>query len=366
MFYFILLLILICIEYFAISLCTENDEKRDNIFLFLSFVQCVLFLGCRSDVIPDTETYFNIYRTIGRQRLDMIFDVVDFEKGYIIFNKIIYNFFGDNRIAFFSSCAFLCCLPVFFLTKKLDTNKLLPILIWCIFNGLNTALINVRQSMAIGIVLLSYYTIVRKKFILSFFIILLAANFHISAIFLLIVFPMYYISLKIKLSVKTIFISILLFIPIFIFSDQIFKFMLENTIDMYYSYTDYHLHNTLGAYIYIFITSAIFIISWLIYNKNKNILIPIKFIEWKLCLYLLLVGILFYVLSIKNGLNRMALYFVSVYIFIIPQGFKIVSSDKNIRAIILIILFFCFAIAIAGMFFLPSSFAIGNYQTVFE
>ena len=364
--YFIFLIILICIEYFAISFCTKNDETRDNIFLLLSFVQCVLFLGCRSDVIPDTETYFNFYRTIGRQRLDMIFNVVDFEKGYIIFNRIIYTMFGDNRVAFFSSCAILCCLPVFLFIKKLDTNKLLSVIIWCAFNGLNTALINIRQSMAIGIVLLSYYAIVRKNFILSFFLILLAANFHISAIFLFIIFPLYFVSQKIELSIRNILLFIPIFTIVFIFSDQIFNFLLENTIDSYYLYASNYGKNILGAYIYTGIVALIFFISWIIYKVNIKSFDKNSSKIWSFHLYLLLIGLLFYAISIKNASNRMALYFVSIYIFIIPQCFKVVSNDKNIKAIMLIILLFCFGVAISVMYFLPSSFAIGKYQTIFE
>ncbi|WP_413854626.1 EpsG family protein [Candidatus Ruminimicrobium bovinum] len=364
--YFIILIILICFEYFTISFCTLDNEKRDNIFLLLSFIQCVLFLGLRSDIIPDSEKYFYIYEMIGRQRLDMIFNVFNFEKGYVIFNKIIYTIFGDNRVIFFSSCAILCCLPVFLLIKKFDTNKLLPILIWCIFNGLNTALINIRQSIAIGIILLAYYIIVRKKLILSFTLVLIAANFHKSAIFLLIIFPLYFVSEKIELSIRNILLFIPIFTIIFIFSDQIFNFLLENTIDSYYSYTNYHLHNTLGAYLYIFITFVIFLFSWLIYTKNFRKFSSIKFMEWSFFLYLLLTGFLFYLISIKNGLNRMALYFVSIYIYIIPQCFKTISANKNIKAIMLIILFICFGMVISGMYFLPSSFAIGKYQTIFD
>ena len=363
--YFIFLIILICLEYFVLSFCISNNETRDNIFLLLSFVQCVLFLGLRSNIIPDTETYFNIYRIIGRQRLDMIFNVVDFEKGYILFNRLIYNIFADNRIVFFSSCAIFSCIPVFFLIKKLNTNKLLPVLIWCIFNGLNTALINIRQSMAIGIILLAYYAILNNKKLLSLILVILASFFHFSSIFLLIIFPLYYISIKIKLSIRNIIIFLLIFVIIFIFSDYMFSFLLENTSTSYNLYLDFYKKNKIGSCIYLILNLIIFFSSWAIYIQNKNLLSN-KFIKEKFYLYLLLIGILFYAISIKNGSNRMALYFVSVYIFIIPECFKVISNDKNIKAILLIMLFICFGMVISGMYFLPSSFAIGKYQTIFD
>lgn len=362
MFYFICLLILICLAYFFISLCNISQKTKDNVFLLVSFVLCVLFIGLRADVTSsDTYTYVIAYKIIGTE----YFNMFDFEIGYFLFNKFIYMLFGDNRILFLSSCAFLSCLPIFVFIKKHDINKLLSVIVWCVFNGMNTAVGNIRQSIAIGIILLSYYFMANKKFIVALFLILLSATFHLSAIFLLIIFPLYFISTKIRLSTRNLILFLPIFILIFIFSDSIFIFLLDNTINSYYSYLTDLRQNILGSYIYTIVTFAIFGISMLIYKKNAYKLSRQQFKELTFYLYVLLLGILFYAISSKNGTNRIALYFVSVYVFIIPVSLKLASNNKVIRIVLSIFIFLCLCGVVSGMFFLPSSFLIGKYQTVF-
>ncbi|WP_372518486.1 EpsG family protein [Candidatus Ruminimicrobiellum ovillum] len=362
MFYFICLLVLICLAYFFISLCNISKNKKDNVFLLVSFILCVLFIGFRADVTsPDTYTYVMAYKIIGTE----YFNMFDFEIGYFLFNKFIYMLFGDNRILFLSSCAFLSCLPIFIFIKQHDTNKLLSVIVWCVFNGMNTAVGNIRQSIAIGIILLSYYFIANKKFIFASILILLSSTFHLSAIFLLIIFLLYFVSTKIRLSIRNLMLFLPIFILIFIFSDSIFIFLLDNTVNSYYSYLTDLRQNVLGSYIYTIVTSLIFGFSLFIYKKNAYKLSVQQFKELTFYLYILLLGILFYAISSKNGTNRVALYFVSVYVFIIPMSLKLVSNDKAIKIILSIFFFLCLCGVVSGMFFLPSSFLIGKYKPVF-
>lgn len=121
-------------------------------------------------------------------------DFLNYEKGYIIFNKLVGSIHNDKQFLL-GVCAFInASVTAVFIYK----NSKLPFLSWIVLLGLPVFLMffsGLRQDLAISITMMSVYWIKKKKIIPFILTVLLASTMHSSAIVFLVAYPMYYVKL---------------------------------------------------------------------------------------------------------------------------------------------------------------------------
>lgn len=116
----------------------------------------------------------------------------NYEKGYILLNKLIATFF-ENTQFFLFIIALICLAPVFFVIFKRSNNVLLSVIIYLGLPPFVFLYSGLRQSIAIGICFLSIFVIEKRKPFQFFLIILLASFFHSSAWVFLVAYPLFHI-----------------------------------------------------------------------------------------------------------------------------------------------------------------------------
>ena len=318
MIYIYLLLLALCLEYFVILNLKINVDSKRNLFLLLVFIEISLFLGVRDSLSgTDTIGYLHYYYEMGDSSVlaQMHFGV--FEIGYAYLNKLLYLIVGYHPAILFCVLGALTIGPVLYTLQK-GKYVLLSVLTWCILNGLNTAIANLRQAVALSWCLLGYFFLLKRKYWLALFTVLFAASFHLSAICMVIIFPLYYIAKRTKLTPLYLFGCIL---PVTVLIVIFIRPFLEVLINLSGVYTSYlaRANTGLGSILYCIFTFFIFMVSYLTYHHQMNRLDVEQQTNFKFLLFLNLIGFVLYTATIHGGSTRMALYFTSIYVWLLPM-----------------------------------------------
>lgn len=365
MIYFLVLILIICLEAGIVFNLRYSLQTKKKIFLSLVFMQLSLFIGLRGDnTNPDTLTYWTFFNSLGGSSAIQKLYLNDFEIGFLWTSKLIYYIFGPNRVMFFSVMGALSVGPVLWVIyQKVNKHILISTLTWCIMNGLNTALGNVRQAIAISFVLLAFSLITERKVWQSVFCVLLAACFHFSALFILGILPIWLLLKYIKL---TPFNLLFLFLPVtllFIFwGETLASNILYIAGGKYIGYLDRQENIALGSALYSLTTGSIFLLGTLVYFIKKTQFPPQERQMISFFLITLLIGFCFYIFSIYGSTNRMALYFVSIYVLLIPWILNTITRNAAIQKALALIVFLGLCMIILTMMVLPSSFTIMDYH----
>ena len=197
------------------------QTNRNKLFLIFSIVLPATIAGCRdigvgTDTLVYSEHYFNIAKNI---KLSEIFTYDNIDKGYLFLNYIAVQLHDSiNSVFFFTELLILICVYATLSIIKVEKRHALLFMTLFYFCFYNISLNLMRQTCAISLSFLSYAFYVRKKWLISIFLILLSYTFHSSVIVALLI-P--YIDFLTKMRngciKKTfIFINIFIFIAIFI------------------------------------------------------------------------------------------------------------------------------------------------------
>ena len=151
--------------------------------------------------------------------------MLHYERGYIIFNKLLGYISDDPQILLFV-CALI---SIGLVSVVIYNNSDYPLMSMVIYLGLPCFYIGfsgLRQAIAIAITMLSFEFIRRRKLLLFVAIIALAATFHSSAWTMLIAYPLYRVRLKGALSLTSVLLPLAVFAfrsPLFAIFSRLFK-----------------------------------------------------------------------------------------------------------------------------------------------
>ena len=161
----------------SVSEILGNRNRHKYLFIWISFLT-LLFVGLRQTGF-DYDSYNRLYHLVKSGEIENL----NIEYGYIILMSCSPSYsmllfitalftIGTNYTAIFKMSKY----PIFSLLI-VSTTLLLP-----------TYMGQIRQSIAIGFGLLSFYYIVNRKKKISILCVLFAAFFHISSLFLLVMY----------------------------------------------------------------------------------------------------------------------------------------------------------------------------------
>ena len=334
-----LIILLIC----SVSIDSLNNSLRTikfNLKSTLAFVVffILFFLSAlrQMDLGIDMVAYSIHFDNISSASWIDIFEVSRFEKGFVIFNKLISSFiYRDFRALVILSSFITIASFTFFLYKNSPYFGLSILLFFCL--GFYTDSFNlIRQYLAISIVLIGLNSFLNKGNNLLFIsFILLASTFHTtSLVFLIIVFLK-----KQALDLKYLLFILCIITIIILFSDII----ILNLINTFYSsYTDKII--TQKGFSLLVLQLLILIISFVLigfHKINQNE-------KRRLIVHIYILACVLQICSLKFSLfSRVMLYFYILILILIPYSVKSVK-DVNFRTLVIgvytllaIVFFYC-------------------------
>ena len=247
-----------------------------------------------------------------------------YERGYIIFNKIVSSIW-PNRQFFLAVTAAVSIFPI---TLVFYRKAQEPLFSWCIYMGLPALLIlfsGLRQGIAIGWCLFSVLFIQEKKPIKFLITVLLCSNFHSSAILFLIAYPLYHFKAN-----KNWYTLGLFVLPIiFIFRYQLFSIFSK-------LFKEEAIPNDTGAMglMLVFIVIYIFCFIFDKRGEKSNGLLNLFYIA---CLCQLFAGI-------YNTAMRLGYYFTLPLTLLIPQTVENMKWNLKEKALIKLLIVFAFVV----------------------
>ena len=338
MIYYTGLLLYIFIIYFFIS-NIKNRKKGKKIFFVLVCLGVILFQGFRDfSVGTDLVGYIPSYLKIGNMDVSSL-KYQNYEKGYIILNKVIFLLGCDER-QFLIIIAAVIQIPIFFTIYKYSERYLMSILWYFAFGNFIMTFSGLRQAIAMSIVFSGYYFIKNKRKYKFIMLIIFAALFHKSVLFCLVLYPLYYTKINRK---KIIFVFSFL-ILLFIFKNKVLFIVSK----LYYGKSS-EITST-GAYTMLIIYFFLYVLSLCSKRRDKD--------YQGLRNMLLLLTTIFVFAPIHNYITRIG-YPITLYMTIfIP---KLVNSIKVRPQFIYIggislITIMCFYYFLGGLNTLPFQF----------
>lgn len=312
---------------------TINAKK---LYMIIVFFPLLIVSALRSvNIGNDTDTYHYIFNistyTSFNDFIEM--NAHRWEKGFLAFTKLISSISDNPQVLI----AISSIISLFFVGRFIYLYSKKPALSVFLFITMRFYFFfmsNIRQSIALGLILFSYDFIKKKKIIPFSIVILIAAQFHSTAI----VFFLAYFIDKIKYSKKYLIGSVLITGLIFIEFDSFMKIILTVSPDKYMNYvnTSYYIDATNVANVANFATTlAVLFLSYMFkYYKNSD--------KSEISFYYLLVAVCLGLLSIKFGmLSRIQHYFYIFSIVLIPNMMT-KSNDKYTKLITGFIIVICF------------------------
>lgn len=281
-----------------------------RIFCTLVVVQFTCISGFQYGVGKDYFSYWNIYRTVQKITWEEARDYLYFrEPVFLAYTKIMTILFGENPVPYFCGMAFACA---FFLIKALCDRR--EHIVWSLYIYLCMGLFyvsmnQIRQQVALTIILYSIQFLENKKACKYFFWILIAAGIHNSALIML---PCYMLnSIDIKNRKTAIKMFLLVCLATFAMNSSLQAALKATPYGWMMEWQAGSQLNMLLNLIY----RAALLLGSLIYirqvlNRDK---------KYKVLYLLSMIGIVFQIISVSmTSIGRITTYFYAVFIFLIP------------------------------------------------
>ena len=195
----------------------------------------LLFLAvCRGNTVGgDLENYLPYYNQmyLTKSWSEMI-ELIGFrEPGYSIFIKILGYFTGGSERYYILVTSICSLIGPFYLIYKYSNNYSYSLLLYYALGFYTNTFNNIRQSIAMSIVFISFYYLFENRNLIKYILmVLLATTFHYSALIMVLLYPLTKNVISIKFLIKLILISFSLF---FLAGSNILKIIITNFLFKY-------------------------------------------------------------------------------------------------------------------------------------
>lgn len=285
--------------------------------LFLATLQLVLMLGLREvNLGSDMVRYWEYYGHQLSWSLSNLSDI-RFEIGFKILTKVLSSLL-DNPQLYLLAIASLSVLPLGYLAYKYSKMPFFTMLLYIFLGFFAFNFSGLRQSIALGLVMVSYRYIQRGNLIKFLAVIGFAACFHVSAVTFI---PAYFIR-NFKLTPRRTVLLFLIAIIIFIFNTQI---LMHITSIFYQNYTV----TTTGSYMWMLMSVGLYLLSMMVYRR------VIESNPQSIALYNIVgVGsILMLFAPVADNVMRISNYYFIFIILLIPAALAEIRGAK-VRAVV--------------------------------
>ena len=333
--------------------------KNPEFMYYPLFVLFFLVAGFRdSSVGADTSVYVNVYESIGLYDIPKFSEFFSsrFEVGFIVFNKILYTI-STSYIFMLASYAFVTLFLYFYVIKKQSKDIFLSIFLFFAFMVYIYSLSNIRQSLAIALIMLSYHFFTKGRNWRAILSILLATCFHTSALIFLLVFFVRRIYLK---RWMIILIS-LACIPLYFMINSIMVYVVGYS-EKYQGYLEtewFTAGNKLGLILKFVIVILIFLLGEIIL-KNTKLSLKENFLR-----NIVFIGVVFSFFNMNTALiGRFTMYFTTFILLYIPFIISKIKKDSYRIVVTMFILVFFMLYLYSILIFRPDWNSVVPYKNV--
>ncbi|TYP75666.1 EpsG family protein [Paenibacillus methanolicus] len=296
-----------------------NNKRNKVIIAAIAFVQLLVIMVLRKDTVgADVRTYYQYFLLISNLKFPA-FEFVNMESGYVFFNSLI-SFFTINKQLFIVIISAVILTGYFLFLYKNSEDITLSIFLFITLEFYSLSFSMVRQSIAIIIILFSYEFIKKRKPLKFVLCVLLATLFHKTAI----IFIVFYVVTKIKISYKYISFVLLGSLVVFMLGGSLINYLVHK----FYPYYSELVVSGEGVTMLILLTGIL--LGMLPLHKElitKNSVNSMLF-------HALIVAVVLQIMSIQFSLfNRMTLYFTIFLTILIPSYIKMIE-DSRIRLLV--------------------------------
>ncbi|MGD6856663.1 EpsG family protein [Bacillus infantis] len=222
-------------------------KKNSKIFLISICIFFAIIVASRSvNIVPDTLGYLTAYLSLDTFTFYTSETAPSgFELGFIYLSELIKMFAGPYYFIYFLFITIINLIIIVFSLKNIFetnlkySNIFVAIAIYISYYGFYYNAIVLRAGIAISIILLAASLALKKKWLVSISLVLLAITFHQSAIIGLVILLI--LKLKIRFSKKKYFI-IWLVIGIVLFSKIGTHFMLDIILYLLNYFPEYNVY----------------------------------------------------------------------------------------------------------------------------
>lgn len=344
--YFILYLSIALIVVLFDLLCIKSEHKNKYISLSIFILIFLLFalrhqsMGVDLNYLSSTGYLgsFDELSSYSWREVLQIDKFQNYEKGYIIFNKLIGSITKSRQI-FMAVVAFISIFPVYRLIRKRSTSSGFSYVIYMGIPLFTLLFSGIRQSIAIGFCAYAYIFITEKKLIKFILAVLFASVFHVTALVFLVAYPLYYIRINNKLR----FYSVISIPIIYLLRHKIFDFVIR------FSDKIIEVDNN-NSFVLLVVFALIYMFAVAMSNKEngQNGFLNIFYVA---CLCQTLGGV-------SSVIVRLGYYFLLSIIILLPNVIERIR-DEQTKGIVKVVTFYCFAVF--GIFNLyTTSWAMAN------
>ena len=351
-----------------VFLCLKNTSPNiiglHNKYYFdwlITFFVILLFIGSRFKVGGDWWAY-KAYFTQVSDYTSFIegfkFDILYLKRdvGYFLINWLARDVGGIFLINFICALIFTYSLFTF---SKFMPNPWIALITAFPYFIVVVSIGYVRQSVAIALIMLGLTYIFREKFIKFIFITILAATFHKSAAFfiiLLFLFKNFYT--KINLFA---FILVLCLFYYYVFASNLYDNQIKAMVFNYLLYS----YNSDGAFIRI-VMSLLPSIIFLLYQKRFLLSYNAERIWFFYSILSIFLFSLFFIMPSNAGIDRFMLYVTPLVIFFYSAAPSVFSKKNQVDfLIVFLIILYNFLILYVWLNYGKHSFAWKPYDSYF-
>lgn len=346
--YIVLAVCPIVFSFFFKNLNAAEPEKRNKsrkTYLFAIGVVVFLFLALRNKKLGSTDTvnYYNMMeRAIGCGSFSSYYNPDGVESGFQLFVYLLSRVFKSPQMILVVS-ALIYTFAVCFFVYHNSKDAALSVTMYIALGLMQFNMQGMRQSIAMSICIMAYEFVKRKKLIPFLLAVLLAVQFHRTAVVFVAVYPLVYF----KFDLKSFLIFGVLACCVFAFSGRIIA-LANKLFD-----SNYHVNIDSGGYIATLIYFLIIVFSC-VFDAN------LKHNEGIGVLYLTCLGLICYLLRYFGTLaaERISFYFMFGQIILLPNAINCFEQKSRvaIKTFAYIFIIALFAYRLMGSEFVPYRF----------
>lgn len=302
----------------------------------------ILIAGLRNMYVgpDDTFNYYNEFRAIGLMGYG---DIVESFKdpAFYILTKLLKFFIGDNFQLYLIICSSVLIIPLGRFIYRESENPMISYLMFISLGFFNFSMVCIRQSMAIGILILSYDALKNRKLTTFLLYVLMASACHVTALIFLIAYPLCFFKYNIRIMILYIAAMV---IAVIVGQDFINSFDLSIIDDRL---GGYQLGNarvlSAAGFIQLVLFAIVFALGYRALNKKDSV-------STNLHCHLLSLAMIFQSLVfIIAEFFRVSWYFKVYILILIPMILAILGKNRKIYTFIFSILFIIYFFMGAGI-----------------
>ncbi|MEG0691600.1 MAG: EpsG family protein [Oscillospiraceae bacterium] len=275
-------------------------------FLLASYFQIFILSYFRVHIGYDYDMYAEGFLKMGIKGFSTL-EYLDWEYGFNLYTKLIASI-SNNQTIYFGITALICLIPVAIFIYRNSKMIWLSTLLYVNLSFFYCTMNFLRQSIAIGLSLIAWEFLKKRKFLLFTLIILVASTFHSTVLILL---PVYFIvNCKPKVQTELLYCYGLLFF--YISSDG----FIDLLTDVFHSdYKDSIFIREGLPFVYALIPIAILILT--LCYKEKLIAFDSNN---KYLIQMLYLSVFFMIIMSRHAiLERLSYYSYSYVILLLPE-----------------------------------------------